>query len=98
MRSILVERNGRVTRAEAVEPTWLADDAAERVWVDIEAPTDEDRALLIDVFAIHELAVVNDTPVAVMETSGSSYCVSRIVWSRAVKAKNPTTRISGTIV
>ena len=57
MRSILAERNGRVTRAEAVEPTWLADDAAERVWVDIEAPTDEDRALLIDVFAIHELAV-----------------------------------------
>jgi hypothetical protein len=28
----------------------------------------------------------------------SSYCVSRMAWSRAVKAKKPSTRISGTTV
>jgi hypothetical protein len=37
-------------------------------------------------------------PIAVIDTSGFSVCVSRIVWSRAVKAKNPITRMSGTIV
>ena len=37
-------------------------------------------------------------PIATIDTSGSSYCVSRIVWSRAVKAKKPSTRMSGTTV
>ena len=37
-------------------------------------------------------------PITVTQTSGSSYCVSRMAWSRAVKAKKPSTRISGTTV
>ena len=37
-------------------------------------------------------------PIAVMQASGSSYWVSSVVWSRAVKAKKPSTRMSGTIV
>ncbi len=40
-------------------------------------------------------------PIAVIDTSGSlpgPYCVSMMVWSRAVKANMPATRISGTSV
>ena len=57
MLSVLVERDGRVERAEAVDPAWLLAGARETVWADIQAPDEDDRRLLIDTFRIHELAV-----------------------------------------
>ena len=57
MLTVLVERDGRVERAEAVDPLWLEPASGATVWVDIEGPTLADRALLLDVFHIHELAV-----------------------------------------
>jgi magnesium transporter len=57
MTTILVHRNGDTRKAEAVDPAWLAPDAPERLWVDVEAPTDTERRLLLDVFHFHELAV-----------------------------------------
>jgi magnesium transporter len=57
MHRILVERNGGIEHVDAIDPGWLGEDAPERLWVDIQAPNDEDRALLTDVFSIHELAV-----------------------------------------
>lgn len=57
MLTVLVQRDGRVERAEAVDPAWLRPDATEVVWADIEAPGDDTRALLVGVFRIHELAV-----------------------------------------
>jgi magnesium transporter len=57
MLTVLVQRQGRVEHPDAVDPAWLLPDAAEVVWVDIEAPEESDRALLSEVFRIHELAV-----------------------------------------
>ena len=57
MRTILVRRDGAVETAAAVDPSWLAPDAPEVVWVDIEGPVDDDRRYLQEVFQLHELAV-----------------------------------------
>lgn len=57
MLSVLVQRNGRVERADTVDPAWLRPDAPDVVWVDIEAPSADDGRLLSDVFHIHKLAV-----------------------------------------
>lgn len=57
MRSILVHRDGVTRAVDAVDPAWLAPDAREVVWVNIEGPTKEDRPLLQGVFGFHELAV-----------------------------------------
>lgn len=57
MLTVLVQRNGRVERVETVDPAWVAPDATEVVWADIEAPESGDHALLADVFHIHELAI-----------------------------------------
>lgn len=57
MLTVLVQRDGRVERAESVDPAWLRPDATEIVWADIEEPVPEDRVLLADVFRIHELAI-----------------------------------------
>lgn len=58
MHTVLVQRGGGpVEQAGTVDPRWLEPDAPEVVWVDIEAPTEADRALLADVFGFHELAV-----------------------------------------
>jgi magnesium transporter len=56
MLTVLVQRNGRVEHATQVDPTWLRPDAPELVWADVEAPSEADRALLVDVFGVHELA------------------------------------------
>lgn len=57
MHLVLVQRDGRVERADSVDPAWLQPSAAAIVWVDIEAPDEADRRLLLDTFRIHELAV-----------------------------------------
>jgi magnesium transporter len=57
MLTILVERRGIVEVANEVDPAWLAPDATETVWLDIEQPQDDDRRLLGEVFKLHELAV-----------------------------------------
>jgi magnesium transporter len=57
MRTIFVQRDGVTRQADAVDPAWLAPDAPELVWVNIEAPTEADRPLLQEVFKFHELAV-----------------------------------------
>lgn len=57
MLTVLVQRAGRVEKTDVVDPAWLLPDAPEIVWADIENPGESDRALLADVFKIHELAV-----------------------------------------
>jgi magnesium transporter len=57
MRSIFVHRDGVTRQADAVDPAWLAPDASEVVWVNIDQPVEDDRPLLQGVFHLHELAV-----------------------------------------
>jgi magnesium transporter len=55
--TVRVFRDGVTRDAEAVDPAWLAPAAPEIVWVDIEAPGDAERRLLLETFHFHELAV-----------------------------------------
>jgi magnesium transporter len=57
MLTVLVQRDGRVERADGVDPAWLLPESTAIVWADIEGPVDTDRALLSGVFRVHELAV-----------------------------------------
>jgi magnesium transporter len=57
MLTVLVERDGRVERADTVDPAWLRPESTAVVWADIEGPVEADRELLSGVFHIHELAV-----------------------------------------
>ena len=57
MTTVLVYRDGVTRVAEAVDPAWLEPDAAESLWVDMLAPGDVERRLLLEVFHFHELAV-----------------------------------------
>ncbi|MCC7008969.1 MAG: magnesium transporter CorA family protein [Acidobacteria bacterium] len=57
MRSILVHANGVTRRVDSLDPAWLAPGAPERVWVNIDGPTEEDRPLLQETFGFHDLAV-----------------------------------------
>lgn len=55
--TVYVHQNGVTRKVDAVDPAWLADDAHEIVWVDIEHTTDGERRLLTETFHFHELAV-----------------------------------------
>lgn len=57
MTTILVHRDGDTRKADAVDPAWLRPDAAELLWVDVQAPTEVERRLLLEVFHFHDLAV-----------------------------------------
>jgi magnesium transporter len=57
MITTLVHRDGQTGRVDAVDPAWLAPGARELVWVDIQLPEPGARALLEDVFTVHELAL-----------------------------------------
>jgi magnesium transporter len=57
MRSVFVHRDGATRQVEAVDPAWLAPDAPEFVWLNIDQPAETDRAVLQNVFHLHELAV-----------------------------------------
>jgi len=54
---VLVFSNGAVREADAVDPRWLAPDAAEVIWVDIEHPGEADKRVLTETFHFHELAI-----------------------------------------
>jgi magnesium transporter len=57
MFTVLVHRDGVTREADRVEPAWLAPDAPETFWVDIDDPGEIERRLLSDVFKVHELAI-----------------------------------------
>jgi magnesium transporter len=57
MRTVLVQRRGIVEQVEAIDPGWLAPDAGEVLWADIEDPAEADRRLLSDVFHLHEASL-----------------------------------------
>ena len=57
MVTILIHRDGKTSRAGAVDPAWIEEGAGVTVWVDVGAPSAEDGLLLRDVFGFHELSV-----------------------------------------
>ena len=57
MIAVLVHRDGVTRRAATVDPAWLAPDAPEVFWVDLEAPAGPEHHLLSEVFRFHDLAV-----------------------------------------
>ena len=57
MLSVYVNQNGGTTCVDRVEPKWLDPDAAVTIWVDLSAPTEEETAILSDVFKFHPLSV-----------------------------------------
>jgi magnesium transporter len=57
MTTILVYRDGKVSRAGNFDPAWLEEGSGVFVWVDIAAPAEADIPLLRDTFGFHELSV-----------------------------------------
>ena len=57
MFTVLVHREGVTREVDRVDPAWLAPDAPEMFWVDINDPGEVERRLLTDVFKFHELAI-----------------------------------------
>lgn len=57
MITTLVHRDGQTSRVDAIDPAWLAPGAREHVWVDIQLPDEGAKALLADVFQVHELSL-----------------------------------------
>lgn len=57
MITVLVHRDGVTRQASDVDPAWLAPDAPEQIWVDVDGAGDAERRLLADLFRFHELAV-----------------------------------------
>jgi magnesium transporter len=57
MTTILVHRDGKTARADAVEPAWLDEGSGVVFWADIGQPSADDARLLREVFGFHELAV-----------------------------------------
>jgi magnesium transporter len=52
-----VHQNGQTTAANRVEPQWLDPSSDVTLWVDLTAPGDEERRLLLEVFRFHPLSV-----------------------------------------
>jgi magnesium transporter len=57
MITVLVHRDGRTREAASLDPVWLAPEAPEQIWVDLEAPGEAERRVLSDVFRFHDLAI-----------------------------------------
>jgi magnesium transporter len=57
MVTILVYREGRSSRADAIDPAWLEEGSDVGVWVDLAEPTPEEARLLSEPFKFHELAI-----------------------------------------
>jgi magnesium transporter len=55
--SVYVHENGATRQADGVDPAWLAPSSAAKVWVDLAAPSDDEFAVLTDVFHFHPLSV-----------------------------------------
>ena len=52
-----VHQGGRTERADHLDPSWLNVGSGVVVWADVAEATEEDAAVLRDVFQLHELAV-----------------------------------------
>ncbi len=57
MVTTLVYRDGRSSKADAIDPAWLEEGSDVGVWVDLAAPTPEEVRLLSEPFKFHELAI-----------------------------------------
>ena len=57
MINVFVHRNGATSRADQVEPAWLDPSSDVTLWVDLPAPGEDERRLLLDVFRFHPLSV-----------------------------------------
>lgn len=57
MITVLVHRDGVTREAPEIDRAWLAPEAPEQVWVDLEAPGAVERRVLTDVFHFHDLAI-----------------------------------------
>jgi len=61
MINVYVHRDGQTTHGDRVEPQWLDPSSNLTLWVDLGAPTDEERRILSDVFHFHPLSVDDAT-------------------------------------
>jgi magnesium transporter len=61
MINVYVHQNGATTHADRVEPEWLAPSSPVTLWVDLAAPSADERRTLSDVFHFHPLAVEDAT-------------------------------------
>jgi magnesium transporter len=52
-----VHHEGVSRRVDSVDPAWLAPNSGYVVWADVQAPNEEDAAILRDVFKFHSLAI-----------------------------------------
>ena len=57
MISVYVHENGATRQADRVDPAWLAPSSTTKLWVDLAGPSDDEFALLTDVFNFHPLSV-----------------------------------------
>lgn len=57
MLTVLVHKDGVTRRVDTIDPAWLQPDAREIFWADIEAPGEDDRRMMLDLFHFHDLAV-----------------------------------------
>ena len=57
MINVFVHVHGVTSRADRVEPAWLDSSSDVTLWVDMPAPGEEERRLLLDVFRFHPLSV-----------------------------------------
>jgi magnesium transporter len=55
--SVYVHQNGGTVCVERVEPQWLDPDSTVTLWVDLSSPTDDEAAILSDLFHFHPLSV-----------------------------------------
>lgn len=72
MINIYVHRDGDTTRAEKVEPTWLAPESPVTLWVDLSAATPDEARILPDVFRFHPLSI-EDALMAIHHPKIESY-------------------------
>ena len=61
MIKVYVHRDGQTTHVERVDPEWLDPSSRLTLWVDLAAPTDDERRVLSEVFHFHPLAVEDAT-------------------------------------
>jgi magnesium transporter len=61
MINVYVHRDGQTAHSDRVEPEWLDSSSRVTLWVDLAAPTEEERRVLSDVFRFHPLAVEDAT-------------------------------------
>jgi magnesium transporter len=61
MINVYVHKDGKTTHGDRIEAAWLDPSSAVTLWVDLSAPSEEERRVLSDVFHFHPLAVEDAT-------------------------------------